>query len=113
MIALLIVAAGFLYMLGRSDEAHRLLRLAVILVILFSLLDCLVGQFRVWLRASDLGSLASEVGPLATVLGLAGLGAIAWKTRDWRAKRREAARKRSGSPRERALPAAPRGDASP
>lgn len=109
MIALLLVIAGFCVMFGARDAAGKLIRTAIALVVILSvipaLLACCGEQFRSLGVQFDGGEYV-----LGVLLALAIVGFIAWRTRSWRAARRETARRLHGAPRDRALPVPPPSD---
>ena len=109
MIALLLVIAGFCVMLGAKDLAGKFIRAAVAIVVVLSLVPVLLAYGREWLGSLGKGLDGGEW-LIAAALSLGLIGFIAWRTRGWRAARRDASQRRHGAPRERALPPPPQPD---
>ena len=106
MIALLLVIAGFCIMLGAKDLAGKFIRAAITLVVVLSLLPVLFASVREWLGSLGNGLDGGEW-LIAAALSLGLIGFIAWRTRAWRAARRDALQRRHGAPRDRVLPPPP------
>jgi len=109
MIALLIVIAGFCIMLGAKGLAGKFIRAAIAMVVVLSLVPVLLAYGREWLGSLSDGLDGGEW-LIAAALSLGLIGFIAWRTRAWRAARRDASQRRHAAPRDRALPPPPRPD---
>lgn len=111
MASLIVIMIGFAIILGRNDLAERgaksLVGLVLVLSFLPGALDAADGATRGCAAGNaphvPLGWLPEAL----ALVGLAGVGVLAWRMRDAFARRREAAARGSSAPRDRALPPAP------
>lgn len=110
MAAVLIVAVGIAIMVGKDDLAKKLSHALVGLVLALSFAPGVIASVDAALPS--LGCQGAEAaaglasGAVLFVL-LAGVGIALWKARGFFAKRREAASRRWGSPRDRSAPPPP------
>jgi hypothetical protein len=105
-LTLAIAICGIAYMIGAKDFAIGLLKKVGIVVVALAFLPCLARS------CGDSNTAGSGFDPnlppwTLIVVGLAGLGFAAWKTRATRHKAHDAWRKKHLHPRKRALPLPP------
>lgn len=110
MVTLLVVAAGFMIVIGKKDIAERLVHVLVGLVIVLSFTPGLIE--RTDRDPASLGCRQLDAGSdfalnLVLIVTLAGVGATLWRLRSTLAKRREEEARKWSAPRERATPQAP------
>lgn len=109
MIAILIVLAGYCLIFGARGLAEKMLRVAAGLVLILTFLSGLLSRCDVRLGSAPRPSWSVPSWAIAIPI-LVVLGYVAWKTRAWRSRRREALAKRDGAPRDRSLPPPPRAE---
>lgn len=111
MLVLVCVAAAMCVIVGARAAAAKLFRWAVIVGAAVSLLPLVIEGCSTWLRRTEFRNGPGLAPTLLVLFGI--IGYIAWRTRAVRARGIEGARRRNGSPRERALPAPPRDPRGP
>lgn len=113
MVAALIVFVGIAIMVGKSDVAMKLAHALVGLVLVLSFAPGLIASVSGELPSlgcQGLGDVSGAASGAVLVVLLAGAGLALWRARGLFAKRREAAARRWGSPRDRSAPPPPPSD---
>jgi len=106
-INILLIVAGLCVIFGARGLAEKVLRTVAGLVLVVTLLPgVLLGLSGPTPFVLPAGRTVTMI-VAAIVLCLVAIGAVAWRTRAYFARRRQEARGRSAAPRERALPAPP------
>ena len=113
MVTLLIVVIGIAIMLGKDDFAKKLTHALVGLVLVLSFAPGLIASVNSELPSlgcQELGAVSGYASSAVLVVLLAGVGLALWRARGLFAKRKEAAARRWGSPRDRSAPPPPPAD---
>ena len=109
MLAILLMLAGLALILGAKDLAGRFARGAIGAVLIMTALPWLIQACICPLPgvADGFASVISDLSGLIALAALAVIGFVAWRRRVDRTRASELWAKRNGTPRARALPAAP------
>ncbi|MDB4954440.1 MAG: hypothetical protein JWO36_2009 [Myxococcales bacterium] len=110
LICLLIIVAGYALMFGAHGLAERLLRAALGLALIATVLPALVVRIGALSLGRGNIELPRWAGVAGLVLLLAGIGYFAWRAREFFRARTTERERRSSAPRERVAPPPPMAD---
>lgn len=110
MVVLLVLCAGIAVLVGAKNLAQGLIRGAVVVALVATVLPFLAQSCTGVATRMNFGRNGWSFTGLSTILGLAALGIVGlalWRLRTSRERLREAWQRRHGSPQSRSLPLAP------
>jgi len=112
-LAVLLIIAGLLIMVGSKELGAKALRAAIGLAFILSALPIVLACCSTPSVSGVGGAIGRALGLVVLVLVLAVVGLIVWRTRAARGRAREAAARRHGHPRHRLPPPPPRDSTAP